>query len=300
MALAMADRLAGLLPEETAGLLLRYRDELTELRLRAGRPAQLTGLRGEHMAGESLAPAALLEMLSALMDYSVYARQDELDEGFFTLDDGSRVGVCGRMVMDGERLRMAEIGSACVRVARALPGCADGLIDVLMGPDGLRSTLLLSPPGLGKTTLLRDIARQLSDTGACVAIADERHELAACRKGVPTLDVGMRTDVMDGCPRPEAMRRMLRAMAPQIIVADEVGGESDARALAEAARCGVAVAASAHAAGLGDALARRSLRALLSGDVFQTVVLLGPAPGAIRRVWRRQCAGEGEAAWKPA
>ena len=146
--MAMADRLAGLLPEETAGLLLRYRDELTELRLRAGRPAQLTGLRGEHMAGESLAPAALLEMLSALMDYSVYARQDELDEGFFTLDDGSRVGVCGRMVMDGERLRMAEIGSACVRVARALPGCADGLIDVLMGPDGLRSTLLLSPPGV--------------------------------------------------------------------------------------------------------------------------------------------------------
>ena len=118
---------------------------------------------------------------------------------------------------------------------------------------------------MGKTTMLRDIARQLSDGGMCVGIADERHELAACHMGVPTLDVGLRTDVMDGCPRDRAIAQMLRAMAPQVVVADEIGSAEDALALADAARCGAGIVASAHAAGLEEALSRPNLRTVLDG-----------------------------------
>ena len=295
------DRLKSLLPPGAAALLAACGEGVTQVRLRAGRPVQVCTERGDEALSDApLERAELERILAALMEYSVYARQDELDRGFFTLDDGSRVGVCGRMVGDGTRLRMDGIGSACLRVARPVGGCANGLLAHIAPSSGvLRSTLLLSPPGLGKTTMLRDIARQLSDGGLCVAVADERHELAACHRGVPTLDVGLRTDVMDGCPKDQAIGRMLRAMAPRVVVADEIGGAEDARALADAVRCGAAIMASAHAASLGEALSRPSLCSVMEAGVVALVAVLGPAPGMVREVWRRTD-GEGVAAWRRA
>lgn len=296
----VVDRLCALLPEDAARRLMECRDSLTEIRLRSGRPVQLCGSAfGEVWSTEVLSFDALRRLLSALMEFSIYARQGELDQGFFTLEDGSRVGVCGRMYECGEGLRLGEIGSACVRVARALPGCADALMGEVC-PGGVpRSMLLLSPPGLGKTTLLRDIAHQLSDGGCCVGIADERREIAACRQGVPTLDVGARTDVMDGCARGEAIARLVRCMSPRVIVADEIGGPGDAMALSEAARCGVSVVATAHGDGLADARRREGLVQALRAGVFQSVAVLGPRPGAIREIWRWE-RGEGADAWRRA
>ena len=296
--MSVMDRLGALLPDEAARLLKAHAGEVTQIRLRAGRPVRLSFGNGRGaMTGTPLDGAALAGLLSALMEHSVYARQNDLDEGFFTLGDGSRVGVCGRMYPEGDRLRMGEIGSACVRVARPVPGCADALIDGIDAPEGLCPTLLVSPPGLGKTTLLRDIARQLSLRGRCVGIADERHELAACHRGVPTLDVGPCADVMDGCPRSEAIRRLVRTMAPEVIVADEIGGEGDALALADAVRCGVAVVASAHGNGLDELLSRPCLRAVLESGAIGKIALLGPRPGAVRALWRRT-EGGGEKAWR--
>jgi len=295
------DRLKALLPEEAAALLARHGAAVTQVRLRAGRPVQVeTDRGGSALSAASLEQAALGGILSALMEYSVYARQEELDRGYFTLDDGSRVGVCGRMVGEDARVRMTGIGSACVRVARPLAGCADGILPFILPPDGrARSVLLLSPPGMGKTTMLRDVARQLSDGGLCVGIADERHELAACHMGVPTLDVGLRTDVMDGCPKALAIARMIRGMSPQVIVADEIGGADDAGALADAVRCGAVIVASAHAHGLAAALARPNLRSVLDGGIVDAVALLGPRPGLVQGVWHRQ-QGEGVTAWRRA
>ncbi len=295
------DRLKALLPPDAAVLLARHGAAVTQVRLRAGRPVQVDTDRGGNALSDApLEQDALGGILAALMEYSVYARQEELDRGYFTLDDGSRVGVCGRMVGEGERVRMTGIGSACVRVARPVAGCADGILPFILPSDGrLRSVLLLSPPGMGKTTMLRDVARQLSDGGMCVSIADERHELAACHMGVPTLDVGLRTDVMDGCPKAQAIARMIRGMAPQVIVADEIGSEDDARALADAVRCGAGIVASAHAHGLEAALSRPNLRSVLDGGIVEAVVLLGPCPGLVQGVWHRE-RGEGVAAWRRA
>ncbi|MBR1820315.1 MAG: stage III sporulation protein AA [Clostridia bacterium] len=291
------DRLMKLLPDAAARALEAHRSVATEVRLRANRPAQLAWPEGGALVGPPIDALQLREILSALMDYSLYAHEAELAQGYFTMDDGSRVGVCGRFARtDGERL--TDISSACVRVARAMPGCADALVEMIDAQVSLRSALLLSPPGMGKTTLLRDIARQLSEAGRCVGLADERHELAACRMGVPTLDVGPRTDVLDGCPRPQAIRHLIRSMAPSVIIADEIGGEGDAEALADAARCGVAIVASAHAESIEAALARPWLRGVVECGALRLAVLLGSQPGGIREI--RSLDTGGDAAWRSA
>lgn len=275
------ERLSALLPEAAAKRVSEQREALTEVRLRAGRPVNLAWPGGDALVGDPVDAGGLRLIAAALMDHSVYAREAELAQGFFTMGDGCRVGVCGRCVSDGERDRLTDIGSLCVRVARAVPGCADALVQALRDPRGLRSTLILSSPGMGKTTLLRDAARQLSESGCCVAIADERHELAACQNGVPTLDVGPRTDVLDGGLRARSIRQMIRAMAPDIVVVDEIGGERDAEALSDASRCGVTVLASAHADSFDSAIARPWLRHILECGAFRLVVLLGKRPGTI-------------------
>ena len=285
------DRLRALLPGEIAERLERHRVNLREVRLRAGRPVQLIYGEDEWLSGAVLDQQMLIHTLSALMDYSLYAREEELRQGFFTMTDGCRVGVCGRMVFDGDRVSgLTAVGSVCIRISREVQGCGEAVLNFLR--KGLRSVLVLSPPGMGKTTLLRELARRLSNEGHNVCVADERHELAACVGGQPTMDLGLRTDVMDGGPKRAAIRHMLRASAPEIIVTDEIGDEGDAGAVAEAARCGVCVITSAHAAGFDGLMARKDLKSVVDTGVFELGVLLGPHPGQIASI-RNYIPGEG-------
>ena len=194
------NRLRALLPKEAAEQIALYGDALNEARLRAGRPVQLIFTTGEWLSREPLDAGALRRTLSSLMDHSLYAHEDELRQGYFTMPDGCRVGVCGRLASEEGRVAaLTAAGSACVRVRREVTGCAEPVLDAILEPGGgVLSALIVSPPGMGKTTMLRELARRLSDGGKNVCIADERHELAACRDGVPTLEVGLRTDVKIG------------------------------------------------------------------------------------------------------
>ena len=257
-------------------------DETLEVRIRAGRAIQFRCMTGEQF-GPVTEAGRLPGLLAALADHSLHAREAELRQGFFTMSDGCRVGVCGRLIWDGNRVTgMGEIGSICVRICREIDGAADGFYDVLFDGGMLQSALIVSPPGMGKTTALRAAARRLSEDGYNVCVADERHELAACVGGVPTLNVGPRTDVMDGCPKHIAIMYLLRAASPRVIVTDEIGDARDAVALSEAVRCGVKVLASAHA----DSFVGLEKRKNVPTEVFDLGILLGDTPGRIKEILR--------------
>ena len=256
-------------------------EELEEVRIRAGRPVQLL-----YAERERLLPLAADErfcglLLESLCEHSAYAREPELREGFLTLRGGCRVGISGRAVVSGGRVaHMAAVTSFNLRIAREHKGCAENALPMLIDRHGMPiPTLLLSPPGVGKTTFLRDAARLLSDGGTArrgykVALADERGELAGANGGAPLLDVGIRTDVMDGCPKAEAMERMLRSMSPEVIVTDELGNAADAEAVCRAAAGGVCVIASAHAGSVAEAERKPYLAPLLENGSFHQAILL--------------------------
>jgi stage III sporulation protein AA len=274
-----------LLPEAVRRGIGSLPQDLTELRLRAKQPAEVVcGCRSE-FRGEALSAALLSHTAHSLSEHSLYAREDELSEGYFTAAGGCRVGVCGRMSLEENgRLHMTHISSLCIRAAREVIGAADGIMDVLYENGRVCSALILSPPGMGKTTMLRDVLRQLSERGIRTAAADERGELAVCLLGVPTMDVGRRTDVMDGCPKRIAMRMLVRSMAPQVIVTDELGHAGDMEAVLDALRCGVQVIASVHA----DDERSAYLRCGAEIGCFERLIILGGMPGQVKKVIRRE------------
>lgn len=281
------------LPAHIAAAMQTGVGELTEIRLHAGRCSHLVYANGTQIETDPVDAAAIEKLALSLMRHSYHTHEDELRQGYFTTFDGCRVGVSGSYaVCEGEVLALREIGSVCIRVAREVHGCAEALVERITKADRLQSAIVLSPPGMGKTTLLRDAARLLSERGFFVGVADERHELAACVGGVPTLDVGTRSDVCDGCPKAEAMQRLIRSMAPDVIITDEIGGSEDVQAVREASRRGVALLVSAHASSIAD-FARGAAGTLLSESIFDFAALLGDRPGHIasiealseRRAW---------------
>lgn len=266
--------LAGFLEPWLANMVLAQGDRLCELRLRMEKPAMLRLLDGSELSGDILSRAALHETLSRMMEDSLYAREEELRQGYFTMSGGLRVGVCGCIsARSGAVQAISAVSSLCVRIPRQVLGCGEALWHGK--PESL---LILSPPGLGKTTIARDVARLVSDAGFNVAVVDERRELAACREGVSQFELGCRTDVMDNCPKHIAIPMLLRACAPDMIVVDEIGNPEDVEALREASRCGVHLLATAHASSIEAACLRFPS---LMGSVFSRAALLGPRPGRL-------------------
>ncbi|HBI64373.1 MAG TPA: stage III sporulation protein AB [Clostridiales bacterium] len=249
-----------------------------EIRLRAGQPLTVT-LRGRErlLSGREVMQEELEETLRRATAYSVHTFADSLRQGFVTVRGGHRIGVCGQTaVQEGHLLSYRHISSLNIRIARQIKGAAaDALVQQIHTGDGLRSALFLAPPGRGKTTLLRDLARRLSDSGVRTALADERAELAALYEGKPQLDVGRHTDVIDGCPKAEAAMILVKTMSPQLVVLDEITSEADAQAAQYAAHCGTAVLASAHAWNLEDFLLRPLYRGLMEAQIFSHIFCIG-------------------------
>ncbi len=270
-------RLAKLLPKElffNTDMALLER-ECEEIRIRAGRRVRFGVRQGELSGSTSVTPKLCIQTLEALSGHSAPAIENELREGFFTTVGGCRVGVCGQMqTKNGECDRLWHISSFNIRIAREIKGCADGILPQIMNDIAYGGLLVLSVPGTGKTTLLRDTVRQVSNAGIGAAVADERGEIAACHMGVPTLDVGERTDVMDMCPKADGIRKLVRSMAPRVIVTDEIGSMAEAEALLDAKNCGVAAIASAHAPSVRDAMRREHIARLVSCGCFANAALI--------------------------
>lgn len=256
--------------------------KLREIRLRVNRPVFLDcGTQSYFLIQSgSLTPfysdsllcaskSEIEETVQSICGYSVYSHQNELTNGFLTLRGGHRAGVCGTAVCHGGQLEnIRDISTVCLRVSREYPGCAD----LLLRRYTSGGMLICGEPCSGKTTLLRDLARQLS-CRLRVSLMDERGELAAVLNGEPQNDVGM-CDVYNGYRKATAMRQALRSMAPQVIICDEIGSPEDASAVAECQRSGVDVIATVHAGSAEELYHRRDLRRILLTGAFETLVFL--------------------------
>lgn len=252
--------------------------ELREIRIRANRSTVfVTASRTASLAWQP-DRTELEALVEALSGHSLYARTDETSQGFLTLQGGHRMGLCGRITKSDDRSVLTDIGSVCIRIAAQWPGSADPLLPYLTD---MPSILIIGAPGTGKTTLLRDLARQLCTVlkSVSIAIVDERSELAACVRGVPQLDVGPNSDVLDGLPKAEALPWLVRSMSPGVIITDELGSPEDAAAVLDAQSCGVAVCASVHGSTLQDVASRPAMAALMARRAFGLYVQLAQEGG---------------------
>jgi len=260
-----------------------------ELRARVGRELQVVSLGGSRTMSFVVSPADLKHLVAAFSQSSLYAFEEELKQGYITLPGGHRVGFAGKALLDsaGKLRGLRDISSICLRVARSVPGCADALLPEILDHQGLPYHLLIvSPPQGGKTTMLRDISRQLSDRGRRVCIVDERSEIAGCYQGRPQLDVGRCTDVLDGCPKALGMQVALRALSPEVLVTDEIGRNEDVLAIEDALSAGVRVITTAHGTSLAHVYKRPYLRELMDKGLFERVTILSnrSGPGSIEFV----------------
>ena len=255
-------------------------DRVEELRLRAGcRAGWVTAGREIYLGGPnlSLVTADLLsEVVRRASGYAVYAVQEQLRKGYLILPGGHRLGLCGTAaVEEGHVKTIRGYQALALRLAGERTGCADPVISFVRSCPS--STLILGPPGAGKTTVLRDLVRQSSDRlGRRVGMVDERGELAACRDGLPQLNVGRFTDVLTGFPKAEGIELLLRTMAPEWIALDEITAAEDVEAIDRAAYCGVRFFATAHAACVADLSGRPVYRRLLENRIFENVALIRP------------------------
>lgn len=215
-------------------------------------------LREQGQEGVVLGSDEVAAVFNHICQYSPYAYESQLRQGFLTVAGGHRVGVCGQVVMEGESVTLIkQVRFLHIRVVHEVQGAAKKLLPHLYEERRFLNTLLISPPGVGKTTLLRDIARMVSDgnshhPGMQVCIIDERSEIAGSYMGVPQTRVGVRSDVLDGCPKAVGMMMAIRSMAPQLLVVDELGLAADYEAISCASGCGIRLLASIHGKDMED------------------------------------------------
>jgi len=281
-------------------------DGFTELRFRCNGPVMLlrgreesylhkkSGICREKEQAYIISVNEIREMMEYISNFSVYAFEEELRQGFLTIPGGHRVGICGKVVLsEGKIKTIRNISFLNIRLARQIQGCGEMLIPYLFHRDRLYHTLIVSPPGCGKTTLLRDVIRLVSDGGTWpdrqgilktirgrkVGVIDERSELAACYNGVPQNYLGGRTDVMDGCPKEKGIELMLRSMSPEVIAVDELGGEREYEMIKRAIHCGCSIIATAHGS------SKEKLFQTESG-LFERYVFLksGKIPGIVESI----------------
>ncbi len=271
--------------------------ELEEIRVRCGRFITLFYKGEEILINQQykykIQREHMREILEYISQYSLYAYEEELKQGYITIEGGHRVGLAGKTVIENQRVKTIKwIHSMNIRVAHEVIGCANPIVNHVYANNKIRNTLIISPPRCGKTTILRDLIRQLSNgnskvIGHTIGVVDERSELGACYQGIPQNDLGCRTDILDGCPKVEGMMMLVRSMSPQIIAVDEIGMKEDIDAIEYVSRCGCHMLASIHGTTLDEIKEKPILNTLLDKKIFERYIVLANQPkvGSIRGVY---------------
>ncbi len=266
----------GYLPLRLRGEAMKLSDEeklgATEFRLRAGRVMSVCIDGREKELGNCPVRHEELETVLELATRgSVHTAETSIKEGYITVSGGHRIGLCGTFVKTGA---LRDISSVCIRIAKPVLSAAEGVYPNVMYNGKFRNTIIISPPGHGKTTMLRDLVRRLSDAGFRVSLVDERGELAAKRRGMPQFDVGRCTDVLDGIEKARGASLMLRTMSPDIIALDEITAEEDMRAVLNVFNCGVGVLATVHGESVEEVFERPIFRPLRDLKAFESAFIL--------------------------
>lgn len=216
-----------------------------------------------------------------LSSYSLYAYENELRQGFITIEGGHRVGIAGQTILEEGKIKSLKyISSINIRVSHEVPGCAGKLFPYITLNKQICHTLIISPPRCGKTTILRDLIRQISDgnewvLGCTVGVVDERSELGACYLGTAQNDLGMRTDILNCCPKAEGMMMLIRSMAPQVIAVDEIGMQEDVHAVEYAMYCGCKMIATVHGNSIEEIQKKPLFEKMMREKKFERYIVLG-------------------------
>lgn len=255
-------------------------EELQEIRLRVGHPVILLYQNEESILRHIVCERDLNETMEYVSNYSLYAYENELRQGFITVEGGHRVGVAGQVLSEhGNVKKMKQISSLNIRISHEVIDCAEPIFPYITYNKQVCHTLIISPPKCGKTTMLRDVIRQISNgnrwvKGCTVGVVDERSELAGCYQGIPQNHVGMRTDVLDCCPKAEGMLMLIRSMAPQVIAVDEIGSVDDVRAMEYAMHCGCKMIATVHGNSMEEIRKKPVLDDLIRKRRFERYIVL--------------------------
>lgn len=274
---------------------LNLNNSITEIRIRSKNKIIVICSKNEFVLDLIASPKIILDILLNVSKMSIYAIQTDLNNGFVVIRGGHRIGVCGEVVYENGRIKnIKNICSLNIRVARQIFGCADSVMPQIIVNGIFQNTLIVSPPGCGKTTLLRDIIRQISNgiktlgiNGKNVSLIDERGEIASCYEGAPTLDIGIRTDVMSNIDKSTGMSMVIRSMAPDIIATDEIGSAKDILAIKAAILSGVKVIFTMHGDSLKSVLENTNVKELIDMNVFSKIILLssGKIPGIVEKIY---------------
>ncbi len=256
-------------------------DNLSEIRMRINQPIMLDC--GEKILfADKIPPVTRADIdstMALLSDYSLNSIRDKLCKGFIPLRYGCRAGIAGQVIIKNNKVDFQkDISSIVFRIAHEKIGCADKIINKIVSNKHIYNTLIISPPAMGKTTLLRDTARILGNSFN-VTIIDERSEIASIYNGAAQFDIGKRTDIINSCPKSIGISIAVRSLSPDVIITDEIGLEEDASALLECATSGVSFIATLHAKNIEDVKKRLFVKPLIDNNVIEKLIILGNSSG---------------------
>lgn len=273
------------LPTQLAKIILEHNiQKLEEIRIRANKPVILKLGQVEIVLSYTITTNEIIGILQNICNNSIYTYQNQICNGFITLPGGNRVGIAGNVVIkDGQVSNISYIYSLNFRISHQINGASDNILKYVLDTENntIFNTLIVSPPGAGKTTMIRDLAKRISNgineinfRGLDVSIIDERGEIAAMTKGITFNDVGIRTDVLDNVPKSIGIRMAVRSMAPKVIIADEIGNKDDVNIINYAICSGVKCIFTAHGSNMEDLLKNNEINKIINLQLFSKIIFL--------------------------